>query len=134
MFEGGCECGRCRYRVDGEILELSHCHCGMCRRMHGAAYASYAGVAAGAFRWLRGAEQLAAYASSPGVRRTFCARCGANLQALYAANPAMLYLAMGTVEGNPEHPEPFHIFVGSKAAWHTITDGHAQYHEWRDGP
>ncbi len=134
MFEGGCQCGAIRYRVEGEILEVSHCHCGMCRRMHGAAYGTYAGVRTAAFRWLRGASSVTEYPSSPGVMRTFCSVCGSTLQALFDEAPHILYLTMGTVDGNPPHPEPFHIFTGSRAPWHEITDGCEQYEEWKDGP
>jgi len=134
MFEGGCECGRIRYRVDGGILEMSHCHCSQCRRMHGAAFGTYAGVATGDFRWLSGEKEIKRYQSSPGVVRTFCENCGAKLQALFGDEPHMIYLTMGTVDGNPESPKPFHIFVGSKAPWHTITDDSPQYDEFREGP
>ena len=134
MFEGGCQCGKIRYRVAGEIAELSHCHCEMCRRMHGAAFGTYAGVKSGDFQWLRGESAIKTYASSPGVMRTFCAECGSTLQALFDEEPDVVYLTMGTVDGNPAHPEPFHIFVGSKAPWYTITDDLEQYDEWRDHP
>lgn len=134
MFEGGCQCGGVRYRVAGEILEMSHCHCSMCRRLHGAAFATYAAVRAAAFSWLNGADRIRSYASSREVVRTFCAECGSNLQVRYGEAPRTLYLAMGSVDGNPGHPEPFHIFVASKAPWHEITDDHPQYAEWRAAP
>lgn len=134
MYAGGCECGRIRYRISGEILEMSHCHCSQCRRMHGAAFGTYAGVGNWDFSWLRGAESVKRYASSRGVVRTFCPECGSNLQALFDEDPDIIYLTMGTLDGDPPHPEPFHIFVGSKAPWYSITDGLAQYDEWREGP
>ncbi|NIP19234.1 MAG: GFA family protein [Xanthomonadales bacterium] len=134
MFEGGCGCGRVRYRVDGEILEMSHCHCGMCRRLHGAAFGTYAGVRSTDFVWENGCASVRTFGSSPGVTRTFCGECGSTLQALYRQSPDMVYLTMGTVDGNPDHPEPFHIFVGSAAPWHDIMDDSPQYDTWRDGP
>jgi hypothetical protein len=134
MFEGGCQCGKIRYRVDGAVQELSNCHCEMCRRMHGAAFGTYAGVKTTDFQWLGGESSVKAYASSPGVVRTFCANCGSTLQALFDEEPGVVYLTMGTVDGNPDCPEPFHIFVGSKAPWFTITDDYPQFDEWRDGP
>jgi hypothetical protein len=30
VIEGGCLCGKLRYAVDGDIGEVSHCHCSMC--------------------------------------------------------------------------------------------------------
>jgi hypothetical protein len=134
MFEGACLCGEIRYRVDGEIEEFSHCHCSMCRQIHGAAFGTYAGVKSTGFRWLSGVSKVKSYTSSDGVHRTFCATCGSTLQALFDDEPDMIYLTMGTVQGNPVHPEPFHIFVGSKAPWFAITDDFPQYDKWRDNP
>ncbi len=134
MFEGVCLCGEIHYRVDGEIEEVSHCHCSMCRQIHGAAFGTYAGVKPADFQWLSGAASVKTITSSMGVRRTFCAACRSTLQALFDDEPDMIYLTMGTVKGNPPHPEPFHIFVGSKAHWYTITDNFLQYEEWRDHP
>ncbi|GIT34199.1 MAG: hypothetical protein Ct9H300mP4_05180 [Gammaproteobacteria bacterium] len=36
---------------------------------------------------------------------------------------------MGAIDGNPTHPEAYHIYVGSKAPWHEITDDFIQYDE-----
>ncbi len=44
MIEGGCQCGTLRYAADGEVSDLSHCHCSMCRKLHGAAYVTFAAV------------------------------------------------------------------------------------------
>ena len=134
MFDGACLCGEVRFRVEGEIEEVSHCHCSICRRIHGAAFGTYAGVKSADFQWLGGASKVKSYTSSQGVRRTFCADCGSTLQALFDVEPEMIYLTLGTVRGNPVLPEPFHIFVGSRASWYTITDDFSQFDEWRDHP
>jgi hypothetical protein len=34
---------------------------------------------------------------------------------------------MSTIEGDPPRPPGYHIYVGSKAAWHEITDDLEQY-------
>ena len=43
--------------------------------------------------------------------------------------PDDFYLSMSTIEGDPERPEGYHIFVGSKAPWHEIADDSVQYDE-----
>ncbi len=129
MVTGHCECKRVAYEADCEISELSHCHCSQCRRMHGAAYATFAGVEADKFRYLSGEEDLRTYDSSPDHHRVFCGNCGSNIFVSVDGYPEYLYLSMGAVDGNPRHPEPYHIFVGSKAPWHEITDGWVQHDE-----
>jgi hypothetical protein len=127
MITGRCECGEVRYRVAGEINDFSHCHCSQCRRLHGAAFASFGGVARSDFVYETGQAELATYASSDSHSRVFCRICGSNILVDLESEPESLYLAMGTVDGDPQCPPGYHIFVGSKAAWHTITDQLPQY-------
>jgi len=127
MISGHCECGRIQYEVDGTITDFSHCHCSQCRRLHGAAYATFAAVARGKFRYLSGEADLKVYASSDDNDRVFCAECGSNILVQAKSEPDVLYLCMGTVDDNPPHPPGYHAFVGSKAAWHEITDDLAQF-------
>ena len=127
MLKGHCECGRINFVVDGEIKELSHCHCSQCRRLHGAAYASYASVARKQFRYLNEGDELKEFASSANLTRVFCNNCGSNIMVIASYAPKKYYLAMGVLDGDPVIPEPFHIFVKSKAPWHNITDDAMQY-------
>ena len=127
MLSGRCECGRVRFEVHGEIEDFSHCHCSQCRRLHGAAYATFAGVRRQDFRYTRGEDAIASYASSERNTRIFCAACGSALLVDPKGEPAMLYLSMSAVEGNPDRPEAYHAWAGSKAPWHEITDGLEQF-------
>lgn len=130
MIKGRCECGRVRYEIDGEITDLSHCHCSQCRRLHGAAYATFAGVARDGFRYVSGETDLSIYPSSDTSDRVFCAVCGSNILVDFKPEPGVLYVCMGTVDGDPPHPVAYHQFVGSKAPWHEITDDLEQHEIW----
>jgi hypothetical protein len=127
MINGRCECGRVRYEIDGEIMDFSHCHCSQCRRLHGAAYATFAGVARNEFRYISGEGDLNTYASSENNYRVFCAECGSNILVEPGSEPEVLYICMGTVDGDPPCPPGYHAYAGSKAPWHEITDGLEQY-------
>ena len=39
MIKGSCLCGTVQWRLDPPFGEMSHCHCSMCRKAHGAAFA-----------------------------------------------------------------------------------------------
>lgn len=127
MITGHCECGRIRFEVDGDITDFSHCHCSQCRRLHGAAYATFAGVERNRFRYLCGESDLRVYASSPRNNRVFCGVCGSTILVDPQDEPDALYLSMSTVEGDPPHPAAYHAYVGSRAPWHEITDDSPQY-------
>lgn len=127
MIHGRCECGRIRYEVDGDIEDFSHCHCSQCRRLHGAAYATFAGVSRDKFRYVSGETDTKIYASSESNDRVFCTECGSNILVDPKQEPETLYISMSTVDGDPPRPTGYHAFVGSKAPWHEITDDLEQY-------
>ena len=130
MISGHCECKRVRFEVDGEINDFSHCHCSQCRRLHGAAFATFAGVVRDQFRYVSGENDTSTYASSDSHRRVFCSTCGSNILVALDDEPDALYLSMSAIEGDPSCPPGYHIFVGSKAPWHEIGDGLAQHDTW----
>src|SRR2546427_3577298 len=97
MIRGSCLCGTVRYeaRALGRAL---HCHCSMCRKAHGAAFASYARVEEKDFVLVSGKDDIAEYQSSPQVTRTFCRRCGSTLQFISTRRPGSFSLALGTLD------------------------------------
>lgn len=124
---GSCLCGGVRYAIDGPLESILHCHCSMCRKWHGSAFRTRAGVRAGVFRWVQGEELLSRYESSPGTTRTFCRVCGSKLVSLCADAPEMLGLALGTLDTDPGARPVCHVFVSSKAPWFDITDALPQF-------
>jgi hypothetical protein len=127
-LQGGCLCGAIRYEVDGPLAGAGNCHCSMCRRFHGAAFATYANVDAARFRWLNGQELLAVYESSPGIGWAFCRLCGSSLG--LPEEGRLASIAIGTLDADPGVRPAYHMFVGSKAPWHQISDQLPQYEAW----
>ncbi len=132
MITGKCECGKVQYEVDDMITDYSHCHCSQCRRLHGAAFASFGTVPNNKFRYVSGEIDLKSYASSKTSDRVFCGNCGSNILVAVESEPDELYLTMGTVDGEPECPPGYHQFVGSKAPWYEICDDLPQYDVWAE--
>ena len=130
MIKGRCECSKVQYEVDSSIADYSHCHCSQCRRLHGAAFASFGQVPRDKFRYLSGESNLRTYASSAQNDRVFCTHCGSNILVASREEPEVYYLAMGSVEGNPDCPPGSHYFVGSKAPWYEIGDDLPQHETW----
>ena len=129
MVRGSCLCGSVRYEIRGPLGRITHCHCSMCRRAHGAAFGSYARINWADFSWLSGETEVASFQSSPGVSRTFCRRCGSTLQFIRDSQPQTFSLAVGTLDNDPGVRPSSHIFVGSKAPWFEITDALPQHEE-----
>jgi hypothetical protein len=124
-INGGCLCGKVRYRVDGRLFNADHCHCSMCRRQHGAAFATYADFTPGDFRWLTGENLVKVYEGAGGGGWCFCSECGSTLAG--TEHGEVTSITLGTVEGDPGIRPELHIFTGSKAAWHDIQDDLPQF-------
>lgn len=130
-ISGSCLCGAVRYEVTGAFVAMGNCHCSVCRKATGAAFATWGIIDPEHFRWTAGANVVAAYPSSPGVERCFCPTCGSSLAARHSGK--VTEVLIGTVDGDPGMRPEAHIFVGSKASWHDITDGLEQHEEWPPG-
>jgi hypothetical protein len=129
MLRGSCLCGGVRYEIAGPLSAALNCHCSMCRKAHGAAFRSRARVNAADFRWVRGEELVTYFESSPGNHRGFCRVCGSPMLSRFDHKPLVYGLPLGALDDDPNIRPALHIFVGSKAPWHEITDDLPQYQE-----
>lgn len=130
MMTGHCECNAIQFEVDDEINDFSHCHCSQCRRLHGAAFATFAGVRRDKLHFLRGRDVIQRYDSSTTHQRFFCSTCGSTVMTTLDDEPDDAYLSMSMIDGNPDRPDGYHIYVGSKAPWHEIIDSLPQFPEY----
>jgi len=118
-----------QYRINGALERVTNCHCSQCRKAHGAAFGTYVRVNWADFEVISGQEEIASFPSSPGVRRTFCKRCGSTLQFIRESRKETFSLALGTLDDDPGVRPQSHIYVASKAPWFEITDGLPQHDE-----
>lgn len=122
MPTGSCLCGGVRYELTGALGPVALCHCGMCRRASGSAFATNASVPEAGFRLLQGDDLVRGYESSPGAVRHFCGRCGSPLWKRDPRLPGQMRIRLGSLDGDPGVRPAFHWAVESKAPWFTITD------------
>jgi len=104
----------------------------MCRKTHGAAYATYARAKASTLRFIAGQDDLVSYNSSTEAKRLFCPICGSPILWLYKNIPDSVWIAAGTFDNDPGIKPTEHIFVASKAPWHDIADEVEQYDGFPD--
>lgn len=124
-MQGSCLCGAVQYELTEQVQSVGHCHCRMCQKSHGAAYGTYTPVQNEHFKVLKGEEDIQEYRSSSTVTRTFCRRCGSNLQ-FKRDGKSQFGLAVGTLEGLAEVESSFEIFTDERAAWGN-TDSSVSY-------
>ena len=130
MVNGSCFCQTVRYEVSGPFDSMMSCHCSLCRKHHGAAFATYISAPTERFRWVAGEDALLEYKSSSQGTRISCGVCGSAVQMTMPDSP-LVFLPAGPLEGDLGGLKPqAHIFVASKAPWYTITDDLPQYEEY----
>lgn len=128
-ISGSCLCQATRYEIEGPLLSLGHCHCKMCQRFHGTAYATYGMVDRKSLTFVDGGATLKTIQSSATVRRSFCGACGTPLMYENEALADKVWLAAGTFDDDPRCQPQYHIFVSSKAGWLEINDDLPQFDE-----
>lgn len=129
MIQGSCLCGGIRYEYDGEIEEISICHCSQCRKAQGSAFAAVGPIASARFRLVSGAELLKEFRATPGKARVFCANCGSPIYSAKDDLPEVKRLRLGTVDTSFACSNTYHIFVGSKASWLDFSDTYPRFTE-----
>lgn len=117
MITGRCLCGAVKLSVDAPPRDVHHCHCGMCRRATGAAFATLAWFPRDAIVWTAGAP--ARYRSSAIAERGFCARCGTSLYLQYDGND-QIAIMLGALD-TPEAFRPSHHYgIEGRLPWADI--------------
>ena len=126
MLTGSCLCGDIAIEIDGPVDVVGHCHCSMCRKSHGSAFATFVTAAPQDFRWVRGAERVKTYRSSAAGHRHFCGRCGSAVPMTGDDLPFAL-VPLGAVAEDPGARPRLHMFTASMASWDNIVDDLPQH-------
>jgi len=119
-FEGSCQCGAIRFRIEGEPKWIAHCHCSDCRRATGAAVSTYVGAEKERVVFKTGTPS--AYSSSKGVRRSFCGACGSPIAYEGERWPSEIHFFVGLFERAEELVPQGHAYEAEKLPWLHIVD------------
>ena len=125
ILSGGCLCGAVRYRAAGPPRARALCHCRSCRVGAGGTSVAWATVRTETFAWE--GEAPASFASSPGVTRTFCGRCGTSLTYAHQDRAEEIDITTVTLD-DPEAWAPVkEIFTAERVSWSPPVAGMPQF-------
>ncbi|MFQ5698702.1 MAG: GFA family protein [Myxococcota bacterium] len=130
MTRGSCLCGAVTWQAAGPFDRMVHCHCSMCRKAHGAAFATFAATPASGFEWRAGEERITRYESSESLSRPFCSTCGSVVP---VAGGDPVFVPAGCLDDDPGVRPQAHIFAASRAPWHEIRDALPQFAAYPPG-
>lgn len=116
-IEGGCHCGRARYRVTTRTLAVNACHCGDCKRLAGGPFGLYLHVAAAGFELTSGQLDLFRRTGGSGNQISIyrCRACGTRLWHGPDVAPDLIILCAGTLDDARWAVPTSHIFVEEAA-------------------
>ena len=126
-LSGECLCGAVRFTVEDAFRYALNCHCSQCRRSTGAAFKSFAGIERTKFRVVAGDDDLLIYGEAD-CHNAHCGTCGSFLHSV-VQDGTYVHVNLGTLRDEPAIRPTAHIYVGSKAPWHEITDDLPQHDE-----
>ncbi len=123
VHRGQCLCGQVVFEAGRIEPKMAHCHCSMCRKFHGAAFATYASVPEAQFRWLSGEQLLKAWEEPGGTRRHFCRNCGSSMT-FFSPRTTLgcVEIAVALLDEAPSEQPDANIFTENTPSW------------WRDAP
>ncbi len=124
-YPGGCLCGAIGFVATGAPLWVAHCHCQSCRRSAGSPFATFIGFPTDRVAFTAGTP--ATYASSPGVRRSFCGDCGTPIAYEADRFPGEIHLYVCTLADPAAVTPTAHVYAGERLAWLHLKDGLPRY-------
>lgn len=127
--EGGCLCGKVRFKTSGPLRDVIFCHCSQCRRQTGLYFAATS-IAADAIE-IVGEANVTWFAASDYARRGFCSTCGTLL--FWKPNAEARYAVLAGAFDSPACLHPgYHICTEGRPEFYAISDGLRQFSG--DGP
>jgi hypothetical protein len=121
--EGGCSCGRVRYRLTSEPMFVHCCHCRNCQRQTGSAFVINLLIETECVELLAGEPTAVGVPRDDGSTQEVY-RCPACLVAVYSHYgwPELAFVRAGTLDDPDSIAPDIHIFTKSKLPWVTLPD------------
>lgn len=124
-LEGGCACGYVRYRMESRPLIVHGCHCSVCQRQNGSAFAVNALIEADRVQVLQGevAEITVPSPSGKSQRIARCPKCQVAVWSNYLVfargllGDAIRFIRVGTLDDPAQCPPDVHIYTSAKQPW-----------------
>ena len=120
MYKGSCLCGKIHIEIDTTIDSIIHCHCSLCRKNSGTAFATNGFINAAEFEISSGKYSLTKYSFKPGRNRHFCSCCGSPVYSSNDQDPQRYRIRLGMLDSDITERPISHNFVSSKANWENL--------------
>ena len=123
--QGGCLCSAIRFRISGEPIFSSICHCATCRRASAAPTVAWLTFDRGQVEILSGRPHT--YRSSQGVVRQFCGTCGSQLSYESIESPTTIDITTASLDNANLFPPTMEVWLEHRVSWQSPDQTRAQY-------
>lgn len=120
MYRGSCLCGSIKIEISGAITDIIHCHCSLCRKNSGTAYATNGFVNLKDLKVIDPDHKLGAFEIKPGKKRHFCTTCASPVFSSNVDKPDKIRLRLGLLDTDITERPSSHNFVSSRANWEDL--------------
>jgi hypothetical protein len=120
MVKGSCLCGEIQFEVELIAGKVYSCHCSMCQRAHGAAFATQALADGNSLKFIKGEDKLTDYFSGGGFR-AFCSNCGSRLMNYAEDKGQYLSVAVSCIDNKEEIRPVANLCIESKPGWYQLS-------------
>lgn len=124
---GSCFCGAVRFHFELPSKWCAHCHCSMCRKVHGAGYVTWVGFKNSHFHLDQGKQELSWFESSKGASRGFCNNCSSSMFFRSERWADELHVALACLDDPIDRDPQAHAFHDSHVDWMPIDDALKMY-------
>ena len=117
-MEGGCSCGKVRYRLASAPLFVHCCHCLNCQRQTGSAFVINVLIEADRVELAQGEPRSVEVPRDDGSTQEIfrCPECQVALYSRYG-HPGVFFVRAGTLDDPASVSPDVHIFTRSKVHW-----------------
>jgi len=119
---GSCFCGRVCFEASMPSVFCAHCHCSMCRRIHGAGFVTWFSIPKTQLRMTAGESDLARFQSSDHGTRSFCGCCGSSLFFESTLDSERIDIPLANMDGPIDRAPQLHTYFDCRAEWVIVED------------
>lgn len=130
MYQGSCLCGKVKFHIVGQINDIIHCHCSLCRKSSGTAYATNGFVNVSDFNVIAGEDNLTHFELRPGKKRHFCKTCASPIYSSNSQDNSRIRIRLGVLDSDINEQPISHNFVTSKANWDDLDADLPRYEKY----
>jgi len=136
-LEGGCACGKVRYRLKSDPMIVHCCHCTWCQRETGSAFVINAIIEMSEVD-LTGEVPVIVKTPSESGKGQPIARCPHCQVAVWSHYPnageLAAFVRVGTLDDKTVLAPDVHIFTANKVPWLELTDGKPAFEAFYSDP